>query len=197
MVPPASNGIGMPRRSQSGGRMNSIWRQHPAQSVSCSAKGSRQARHEGGRIRSEAARRQVRTSALQRGVPSLSPVAPCAMSPSVMPLAPPSRHGSLSGARRRATWTLPRDPQSRATQPMAVPIIFDRELLVWRRERAAHGGGIPDFLLRRVADEIAERLEIVNRTFATALDLGAHHGVLGRRIRALENVGLVIEAEAT
>lgn len=80
---------------------------------------------------------------------------------------------------------------------MAVPIIFDRELLVRRRERAAHGGGIPDFLLRRVADEIAERLEIVKRTFPVALDLGAHHGLLGRRLRSLHNVGTVIEGERT
>jgi SAM-dependent methyltransferase len=78
---------------------------------------------------------------------------------------------------------------------MTAPHIFDRELLVRRRDRAAHGGGLPDFLLRRVADDIAERLEIIRRTFPVALNLGAHHGLLSRRIRSLKSVGDVIDAE--
>jgi SAM-dependent methyltransferase len=78
---------------------------------------------------------------------------------------------------------------------MTAPYIFDRELLVRRRDRAAHGGGMPDFLLKRVADDISERLEIVRRTFPLALNLGAQQGLLSRRIHALQNVGTVIDAE--
>jgi SAM-dependent methyltransferase len=78
---------------------------------------------------------------------------------------------------------------------MTAPHIFDRELLVHRRDRAARGGGVPDFLLRRVAEDIAERLEIIKRTFPVALNLGAHQGLLGRRFRTLKNVGTVIDAE--
>jgi SAM-dependent methyltransferase len=80
---------------------------------------------------------------------------------------------------------------------MTAPQIFDRELLVRRRDRAARGGSLPDFLLRRVADDIAERLEIIRRTFPVALNLGAQQGLLSRRIRTLESVGTVIDAESS
>ncbi|MEW5963341.1 MAG: methyltransferase domain-containing protein, partial [Pseudomonadota bacterium] len=73
--------------------------------------------------------------------------------------------------------------------------IFDRELLTTRRQRAAVGAAAHDFLLQRVADDLAERLSIVNRRFDVAVDLGAHHGVLARRVSALPSVGRVIAAE--
>jgi SAM-dependent methyltransferase len=73
--------------------------------------------------------------------------------------------------------------------------IFDRQLLTTRRERAAAAAVGHDFLLQRVADDLAERLSIVNRRFEVAVDLGAHHGVLARRIGTLANVGRVIAAE--
>ena len=57
-------------------------------------------------------------------------------------------------------------------------------------------GDAPDFLLRRVADDLAERLEIVQRTFPMTACLGALHGVLGRRIQALPAVGTVITVES-
>jgi SAM-dependent methyltransferase len=38
-------------------------------------------------------------------------------------------------------------------------------------------------LLRHVADDIADRLSLIKRTFSIALDLSAGHGVLGRRLR--------------
>ena len=46
--------------------------------------------------------------------------------------------------------------------------------------RAAAAARLP---ARRVADDIAERLAIVRRTFPVAVNLGAHHGLLSRRIR--------------
>ncbi len=44
--------------------------------------------------------------------------------------------------------------------------IFDRPLLRRRRQRAAANAEAHDFLLRRVADDFAERLSIVRREFA-------------------------------
>src|SRR5690606_13304009 len=66
--------------------------------------------------------------------------------------------------------------------------IFDSALLTTRRNRAAPNAGAHDFLLARVADDLAERLAIVRRDFASAVDLGSHHGVVGRRIGDLPNV---------
>lgn len=70
--------------------------------------------------------------------------------------------------------------------------IFDRDLLTERRNRAADDAEGHDFLLRRVAEDLSERLAIVQRKFPLALDVGAHHGVLARRIAAAPNVGSVI-----
>ena len=70
--------------------------------------------------------------------------------------------------------------------------IFDQLLLTQRRNRAAGRAQAHDFLLERVATDLAERLAIVQREFPVALDAGSHHGVLGRRIAALPNVGQVI-----
>jgi NADH dehydrogenase [ubiquinone] 1 alpha subcomplex assembly factor 5 len=75
------------------------------------------------------------------------------------------------------------------------PEIFDTALLRLRRNRAADAAGEHDFLLQRVADDVAERLGIVKREFPLALDLGSHHGVIGRRIAELPNVGRVISMD--
>ena len=74
--------------------------------------------------------------------------------------------------------------------------IFDRALLVRRRNRAAAEAGNHEFLLARVADDLIERLAAVQRRFPVALDLGAHHGLLGRRLRQVQGVEMVVEAEA-
>ena len=73
--------------------------------------------------------------------------------------------------------------------------IFDRRLLVARRNRAAGEAGRHEFLLARVADDLTERLSAINRTFAVALDLGAHHGLLGRRLAQVPGIGMVVTAE--
>ena len=57
--------------------------------------------------------------------------------------------------------------------------IFDRELLVRRRDRAAADAAAHEFLLARVADDFAERLSAIERRFPVALDLGAYNGVVG------------------
>lgn len=73
--------------------------------------------------------------------------------------------------------------------------IFDTALLTARRNQAAPAAGEHDFLLRRVADDLSERLAIVRRDFAVAADIGSHHGVLGRRIGAAPNVGRIISLD--
>lgn len=75
--------------------------------------------------------------------------------------------------------------------------IFDRALLARRRARVAGGAGEHDFLLQRVADDLAERLEIVRRRFPLAANIGAHHGVLSDRIRGLAGIERIIDVDAT
>jgi SAM-dependent methyltransferase len=61
---------------------------------------------------------------------------------------------------------------------VSAPALFDRKLLLSRRERARRSGGIPDFLLRRVAVEIHERIPGFQRHFARILFHGAFGGAL-------------------
>jgi NADH dehydrogenase [ubiquinone] 1 alpha subcomplex assembly factor 5 len=73
--------------------------------------------------------------------------------------------------------------------------IFDRALLARRRNRVAAGAVGHEFLLQRVADDFLERLAAIQRRFPIALDLGAYHGLLGRRLREVPGVGLIVDAE--
>lgn len=77
----------------------------------------------------------------------------------------------------------------------AAPTVFDRNLVDRRRSRVAAGAGKHDFLLQRVADDFAERLAVINRTFAVAACIGAHHGALSRHLRTLPQIGLMIDVE--
>ena len=64
---------------------------------------------------------------------------------------------------------------------MAPPVIFDRNLLRARRARAA-GLGPVTFLLQWVADDIADRMSAVLRTFDIAVDLGTPTDAVRRAI---------------
>ncbi len=75
------------------------------------------------------------------------------------------------------------------------PQIFDRRLLIQRRNRAAASAGAHDFLLERAAEDIAGRLDAIRRQFPVALNLGAYHGLLGRRLRRMPGIETVIDAE--
>ena len=75
-------------------------------------------------------------------------------------------------------------------------LLFDRKLLRERRARFAHEIEARDFLLAHVAREIAERVELMLRPFPLALDLGAYHGLLGRRLAEIKSVREVIYAES-
>jgi SAM-dependent methyltransferase len=74
--------------------------------------------------------------------------------------------------------------------------IFDRDLLVRRRDRIAAEAAAHDFLLARVAEDFCERLSAIRRRFPIVLDLGAYHGLVGRRLRGVPGVEMVISAEA-
>jgi len=76
------------------------------------------------------------------------------------------------------------------------PMLFDRALLRRRRARFAAEILHREFLIAHVAREIAERVEIMLRDFPRALDLGAYHGLLGRTVGALPNVGEMNYAES-
>ncbi len=73
--------------------------------------------------------------------------------------------------------------------------LFDRALLRRRRERVLPDRADADFLMRRAAREIDERLDLVLRDFPLALDLGAGNGGLAARLAARDNIERVIAAD--
>jgi NADH dehydrogenase [ubiquinone] 1 alpha subcomplex assembly factor 5 len=73
--------------------------------------------------------------------------------------------------------------------------IFDRALLARRRDRIAHRAGEHDFLLARVADDMAERLAIVRRTFPLAANIGAHHGLVSQRVCGIAGVSQIVNVD--
>ena len=81
---------------------------------------------------------------------------------------------------------------------MAPPRLFDRKLHLQRRQRAAAGGDWPDFLLRRAAEDIADRLRAVERPFSRILNIGAHDGTLSQAVaQALPRPALIVNMEAS
>lgn len=84
--------------------------------------------------------------------------------------------------------------------------VFDRALLDRRRQRwldAEPRAGVR-FLLRAVVDELGDRLSLVERRFAVAVDLGGHTGEMAARLRAggqadhvvrIERLAVVLEGE--
>ncbi len=62
--------------------------------------------------------------------------------------------------------------------PSRPPRLLDRSLHTKRLDRAARNYGEADFLQRRAAADIAERLAPILRTFPLALDLSARRGAL-------------------
>lgn len=74
--------------------------------------------------------------------------------------------------------------------------VFDRRLVTERRERAAPEAEAHEFLLARAADEIIDRLAFVNRKFPVAAVVGAHHGLVARRLGQVRSIGAVIAVES-
>jgi SAM-dependent methyltransferase len=65
---------------------------------------------------------------------------------------------------------------------LSVPSLFDKSLLQRRRARAALQGGLQTFLLERTAEDMADRLQAVQRDFRRVLVMGAGSGLLRRAI---------------
>lgn len=78
---------------------------------------------------------------------------------------------------------------------MTSPDLFDHKMLARQRDRAAASISAHDFLLQRAAEDIADRLGLIQRDFPVAVNLGAHHGGLSRALAALPSVGTVISVE--
>jgi SAM-dependent methyltransferase len=77
--------------------------------------------------------------------------------------------------------------------PSAAPILFDRPLLRVRQDRALRGGAAT-FLLDRIAEDAAERLQAVLREFKRAADVGTPgdqlRNALAGRLRQLARIDL-------
>jgi SAM-dependent methyltransferase len=83
-------------------------------------------------------------------------------------------------------------------QGQAPPKLFDRALHRKRLDRAARGYAGADFLKRRAAEDVAERLEPILRDFPLALDLAARTGAFREALAASPagaRVGRLIEAD--
>ena len=75
------------------------------------------------------------------------------------------------------------------------PEIFDRALVRRRRARAAARFETADFLLREIADRLAERLDDLTGRFPTALALGARGGLARDVLTGRGGIETLIEAD--
>jgi SAM-dependent methyltransferase len=73
------------------------------------------------------------------------------------------------------------------------PIIFDRQLLRARRKRAERMGA-SDFLIERVAEDMADRVAAVLRRFECAVDLGSSGEAVRRALAASGKVDVIVAA---
>jgi SAM-dependent methyltransferase len=78
---------------------------------------------------------------------------------------------------------------------MSAPRLFDRRLLRARRRRAA-ALGATTFLIDRVADDLADRLAAVRRSFPLAIDLGTPTAAVRRALAASTAIGTMIAVDA-
>ena len=72
---------------------------------------------------------------------------------------------------------------------------FNRQLVRQRRERAAAGFAATDFLHHAVADQLADRLLDVARTFTTAADIGCRDGAMASRLLARPDIATCIQLD--
>jgi SAM-dependent methyltransferase len=78
------------------------------------------------------------------------------------------------------------------------PLLFDRALHRKRLDRAAASFGAADFLQRRAALDLVERLEGIMRDFPVAVDLSARKGALREALAdspAMERIGFLAETD--
>jgi NADH dehydrogenase [ubiquinone] 1 alpha subcomplex assembly factor 5 len=85
-----------------------------------------------------------------------------------------------------------------APSEFSATALFDRRAWRAHRDRAARQGLMGravDFLHAEIADRLIDRLDVVNREFAVALDLGARDGPLARTLAARRGTVRVVAAE--
>lgn len=75
-----------------------------------------------------------------------------------------------------------------------IPRIFDRHRIARQRIRAAHSPGTP-FLIDRICADIAERLELIKRSFAAGVVIGAHRTRLAQQLTASGKAAWLAEAD--
>lgn len=73
--------------------------------------------------------------------------------------------------------------------------VFDRRRVRLNRARAAAGFAGADFLVREVADRLADRLEDIRRTFPLSLDLGCRRGEFGQVLAGRGGIERLIQAD--
>jgi len=74
--------------------------------------------------------------------------------------------------------------------------IFDRDLqLAFRRRAFRRAVSGADFLLRRVADDLEDRLDAVERHFSVAIDLAGHNGLAAAAIARSGKADMVLRIE--
>jgi NADH dehydrogenase [ubiquinone] 1 alpha subcomplex assembly factor 5 len=73
--------------------------------------------------------------------------------------------------------------------------IFDRSLVRKHRDRAAPRFAAHDFLVREVAERLADRLDDVTRRFPVALDLGCHTGEMADTLRGRGGIEHLVQCD--
>lgn len=73
--------------------------------------------------------------------------------------------------------------------------IFDRALVRKHRDRAAATFADHDFLVREVAERLADRLDDVTRRFPVALDLGCHTGLLSGLLKGRGGIETLVQCD--
>ncbi|MCI5049829.1 MAG: methyltransferase domain-containing protein [Rickettsiales bacterium] len=73
--------------------------------------------------------------------------------------------------------------------------VFNRRLLRKQRNRAAGSIASADFLMKEVAERLADRLDDMAREFPIAIDLGAHHGVLQTALKDRGKIHHLIQTD--
>jgi SAM-dependent methyltransferase len=74
-------------------------------------------------------------------------------------------------------------------------LVFDRQLLRQRRDRAAGNFAEFDFLFRDVAGRLLDRLDLVKRDFSIVLDLGSYNGAMAAMLKKRKGVDIVIASD--
>jgi SAM-dependent methyltransferase len=80
----------------------------------------------------------------------------------------------------------------------SLPRIFDRDLHARRLARAAKSFSTADFLKRRAAVDLVERLEAINRRFEIGADLGSRDGAFATALAAspdADKIGLLVQSD--